>query len=88
MAEYPDCFDEAALGQLDRRIKPPLFCRRWFPFAEYAGALYLMLDYDPSEAGTVGQVICYIHDPDFIHYVAPSVTCALERTEAVIEGLG
>ena len=77
MAEYPDCFDEAALRQLDRRIKPHL----------YAGALYLMLDYDPSEAGTVGQVICYVHDPDFVHYVAPSVTCALERTEAVIEGL-
>lgn len=87
MAEYPDCFDAAALGRLDRRIKPHLFCRRWIPFAEYAGALYLMLDYDPSEAGTVGQVICYIHDPDFVHYVAPSVACALERTEAVIEGL-
>lgn len=75
------------LQQLDERIKPYLFCERWFPFAEYAGSLYLMLDYNPSEKGEIGQIICYVHDPDFIYYVAPNITEALKMTETVIENL-
>ena len=69
------------------RIKPYLFCERWFPFAEYAGSLYLMLDYNPSPKGTVGQIICYVHDPDFVYYIASDITEALKLTETVIEEL-
>lgn len=83
LANFPR--SAALLRTLDRR--PHLFCRRWIPFAAYAGSLYLMLDFDPGEAGAAGQIICYVHDPDFIHYVASSVTEALGRTEAVIAGL-
>ena len=51
MTEFPNVIGEKQLQQLDERIKPYLFCERWFPFAEYAGSLYLMLDYNPSEKG-------------------------------------
>ncbi len=87
MIEFPDVIDEKQIQQLDERIKPYLFCERWFPFAEYAGSLYLMLDYNPSPKGTVGQIICYVHDPDFIYYIAPDITETLKLTETVIEGL-
>lgn len=81
MTEFPEIIDEKQLEQLDRRIKPYLFCERWFPFAEYAGSLYLMLDYAPNDDGKVGQVINYVHDPDFIYYIAPNITEILEQTD-------
>lgn len=87
MIEFPDAIDEKQIQQLDERIKPYLFCERWFPFAEYAGSLYLMLDYNPSPKGTVAQIIGYVHDPDFIYYIASNITEMLELTETVIEGL-
>lgn len=87
MTEFPDIIDENQLQKLDERIKPYLFCERWFPFAEYAGSLYLMLDFEPSEKGSAGQIICYVHDPDFIYYIAPNITEALKLTETVIEDL-
>lgn len=87
MTEFLDVIDEKLLQQLDERIKPYLFCERWFPFAEFAGSLYLMLDYDPSEKGEIGQIICYVHDPDFIYYIAPNITETLKLTETVIEDL-
>lgn len=87
MVEFPNAIDEKQVQQLDERIKPYLFCERWFPFAEYAGSLYLMLDYNPSPKGTVAQIICYVHDPDFIYYIAPNITETLKLTKTVIEGL-
>lgn len=87
MTEFPEVIDEKQLQQLDERIKPYLFCERWFPFAQYASSLYLMLDYNPSEKGKTGQIICYVHDPDFIYYIAPDITETLKLTETIIEGL-
>ncbi len=87
MIEFPEVIEEKQIQQLDERIKPYLFCEYWFPFAEYAGSLYLMLDYNPSQKGTVAQIICYVHDTDFIYYIAPDITEALKLTETVIEGL-
>lgn len=80
-------FDKFPKKQLDERIKPYLFCERWFPFAEYAGSLYLMLDYNPGKGGKIGQIICYVHDPDFIYYIAPDITETLKLTETVIKNL-
>ena len=87
MIEFPDVIDEKQVQQLDERIKPYLFCERWFPFAEYAGSLYHMLDYNPSPKGTIAQIICYVHDPDFIYYIASNITEVLKLTETVIEEL-
>lgn len=87
MTAFLDVIDEEQLQQLDKRIKPYLFCERWFPFAEFAGSIYLMLDYNPDKTGKEGQIICYVHDPDFIYYVAENITEALKLTETVIEDL-
>lgn len=87
MAAFPDVIDEKQAQQLDERIEPYLFCEHWFPFAEYAGSLYLMLDYAPSPKGTAAQIICYVHDPDFIYYIASDITEALKQTETVVKGL-
>ncbi|MGG1441011.1 SMI1/KNR4 family protein [Brevibacillus laterosporus] len=72
LSEY---YDEQEISHLDARIKPYLFNKKWFPFAQLAGgSLYLMLDYDPASDGKTGQIIAYVHDPDFIYYVADSFT--------------
>ena len=57
----------------DSRIKPYLFNQKWLPFAQYCDSCYLMLDFDPDQAGKEGQVHCYSHDPDRVVYVASSI---------------
>ena len=57
----------------DSRIKPYLFNKKWLPFAQYCDSCYLMLDFDPDQAGKEGQVLCYSHDPDRVVYVASSI---------------
>lgn len=37
-----------------------------------------MLDFDPDKEGKEGQIICYIHDPDEVIYVAESLTKLIE----------
>ncbi|WP_433938148.1 SMI1/KNR4 family protein [Paenibacillus lautus] len=67
--------------RLDSEIKPYLFHKAWYPFATMAGgSLYLMLDFDPAEPGTSGQIIMYVHDPDFVYYIAPSFTELLQAS--------
>ena len=74
LTDYPDFFSAQDIERLsDSRIKPYLFNKRWFPFAEYCDSCYLMLDMNPGDDGKVGQIICYIHDPDEVVYVAPSL---------------
>lgn len=58
----------------DSRVKPYMFNKRWIPFAEADGDINLMLDFDPGEDGVSGQIICFIHDPDEITYMAKSLT--------------
>ncbi len=89
MSEY---YENDEISRLDTRIKPYLMNEHWFPFASLAGGdLYLMLDYDPSEKGVRGQIISFIHDPDFIYFVANDLTELLEQSNdnlATIEKIG
>lgn len=64
----------------DSKVKPFLFNKKWFPFAEASGDVYLMMDFDPNDDGTYGQIICYIHDPDEIAFVAKSITEIIDHT--------
>jgi cell wall assembly regulator SMI1 len=74
-------YDTEEIKKLDIRIKPYLFNKRWFPFAQMAGGdLYLLLDFDPTEKGKIGQIIFYVHDPDFIYYIAESFGELLKDT--------
>lgn len=75
MREFPDIIPaEKIEKQLDRRIRRYLYHKSWFPFATMGNSLYLMLDYCPTKRGAQGQIICYIHDPDFITYTARNMT--------------
>lgn len=80
LTEFPDYFSSQDLENMrDSRIKPYLFNKKWLPFAQYCDSCYLMLDFDPDQEGQEGQVICYIHDPDEIIYVAESLTELIEE---------
>lgn len=69
------------ISQLDPEIKPYLFHKPWIPFATIAGgSLYLMLDFDPTAEGTYGQIIMYVHDPDFVYYLTPTFTDLLSMS--------
>ncbi|WP_455089013.1 SMI1/KNR4 family protein [Peptoanaerobacter stomatis] len=75
LTEFTDYFTNEDIDNMkDDRIKPYLFNKRWIPFAKYCDSCFLMLDFDPDKGGKEGQVICYIHDPDEVIYVASSIT--------------
>ena len=79
LTDFPDYFSNQELENMrDSRIKPYLFNKKWLPFAQYCDSCYLMLDFDPDREGQEGQIICYIHDPDEIIYVAESLTELIE----------
>ena len=44
-----------------------------------------MLDFDPDQDGEEGQIICYIHDPDEIVYVAEGITNLVDMIIEMIE---
>ena len=69
------------ISELDERIQPYRQNERWIPFAEVEGYdIYLMMDFDPSEKGAPGQIISYIHDPDFIYFVTDNIQDLLRNT--------
>ncbi|MBF1046223.1 MAG: SMI1/KNR4 family protein [Peptostreptococcus sp.] len=85
LSDFPDYFTSEDIENMgDSRIKQYLFNRSWFPFAEYCDTCYLMLDFDPGQDGKEGQIICYIHDPDEIVYVAEGITDLLDRITDMI----
>lgn len=74
LTEFPEYFTGEDIEKMrDERIKPYLFNKKWIPFAEYCDSCFLMLDFDPDKEGKEGQILCYIHDPDEVVYVAESL---------------
>ena len=74
--------------KFDIRIKPYLSNKKWLPFAHTkSGSLYLMLDYDPSEEGKAGQILCYVCEPRFVYYVGETFSELLEKTISNLERL-
>ena len=74
LTEFPEYFTGEDIEKMkDSRIKPYLFNKRWIPFAKYCDSCFLMLDFDPDKEGKEGQILCYIHDPDEVVYVAESL---------------
>ena len=69
--KIPDDHLESFGQAVDPRIKPYVYNDKWLPLAEYdGGSTQVMLDLDPTEKGTQGQIIVFQHDPDFVYYVA------------------
>ena len=86
LTDFPDYFTNEDIERMkDERIKPYLFNKKWFPFAEYCDSCYLMLDFDPGKEGKEGQIICYIHDPDEVVYMTGSLTELVENIMEEIE---
>jgi cell wall assembly regulator SMI1 len=71
-------------GPRDERIAPRVFVhRRWFPFAEFnCFGTTVFFDASPTDRGAVGQVIAYQHDPDAVHYLAPSIAEFLRESNS------
>ena len=44
-----------------------------FKGMEYCDSYFLMLDFDPDKEGKEGQILCHIHDPDEVVYVAENL---------------
>lgn len=80
LAEFYSDDDDFIKSMQDSRVKPYLFNKRWIPFAKADGDISLMMDFDPDEDGAYGQIICYIHDPDEIAYVAKTITEIIDDT--------
>lgn len=75
LTEFTEYFTSEDLDKMrNSKIKPYLFNKKWIPFARYCDSCYLMLDFDPDKEGKEGQIICYIHDPDEVIYVAEGIT--------------
>jgi len=86
LTEFDEYISETDIKEMaDPRIKPYLYNKQWFPFAVYSDRIYLMLDFDPAEKGNHGQIICYIHDPDEIKYVALNITDIIKTTLETIK---
>ncbi len=78
---YSNKEDSSLLDEMeDSRVKPYLQNKKWFPFAEMSEGICLMMDFDPKDEGDYGQIICYIHDPDEIVYVAKTITEIVDDT--------
>ena len=46
----------------EKEIKPFIWNSKWIPIADNGAGDYLCMDMDPTEAGTIGQVLYYWHD--------------------------
>ncbi|WP_336780814.1 SMI1/KNR4 family protein [Paenibacillus illinoisensis] len=83
LSEY---YSAEEISKLDPEIKPYLFHKPWIPFATMAGgSLYLMLDFDPSDQGSYGQIIMYVHDPDFVYFITDTFTNLLKDSNHNLE---
>ncbi|MEU7481946.1 SMI1/KNR4 family protein [Lentzea sp. NPDC042327] len=61
-----------------------VWSRSWLPFLAFQGDCYL-LDLEPGELGTVGQVVFRPNVPDLGEPIAPSLTAFLARAADLIE---
>jgi len=69
----------------DSRIQTGWFQPGWLPFAGFGeGTLLMMIDLNPTEEGTTGQIVAFTHDPDEISFVAPSFSQFLASSLAVM----
>ena len=85
LTELNEYFSKDDINKMkDSRVKPYLFNKRWIPFAEYCDSCFLMFDFSPGSTGKEGQIICYIHDPDEIVYVAKGITELIDKIMAEI----
>ncbi len=76
------------INNLDKRIKPFLFNKKWLPIGELMYSSHrLYLDFDPSEHGRVKQIVAYVHDPDFVYYLGDTLEELINESIKNLEGI-
>ena len=65
--------EDDAFIKCDKRIKPYFLNKKWIGIGCATGSHFLYLDYDPTEYGTMGQIILKVHDPDRLYYIAKDI---------------
>lgn len=69
-------------------IKKIWGCSKWVPFASTADGHYLCMDFSPTEAGTIGQIITFWYNSPERERIAPSFKdFILEYTEKIRNGI-
>ncbi len=80
--EWGDYLIKREFGDpVDERITNDLEHLHWLHFADCrnnGGSSQLFIDFSPSEKGTSGQIIRYLHDPDELAVIADSFDGYLE----------
>lgn len=66
-------WDLAGPASEDERLTDRWWQTGWLPFASFYGDIVLLLDHRPGPLGRAGQVIAFVHDPDQMHWIAPSL---------------
>jgi len=77
-------FDPADIP-IDERIIDDSGKMKWLHFSDCmnnGGTSQLFIDFSPSDSGTVGQVVMFVHDPDTFKVIADSFDAYLERVIA------
>ena len=72
---YGDALDDPELIDVAAEIDTHTRSSHWLCFAHCinnGGTSRLYIDFTPTEKGSVGQVVRYLHDPDSYHVLAPS----------------
>ena len=69
---------EGIKSEPDEGVRDDWWNPRWIPFTHDGGGNHLCLDLEPSEGGTVGQVITMWHDSEKRKIKFPSFTAWLE----------
>lgn len=76
MKGYADCIDRKYDGiSIDDKITNSSESMNWLHFSDCmnnGGTSQLFIDFSPSEKGTKGQIIRFLHDPDEFKVIADS----------------
>lgn len=78
---YKEEYDEDYGPFIDDRIQTDVNKLKWLAFSDCmnnGGTSSLFIDFTPSEKGTEGQVIRYLHDPEELEVIADSFDEFLE----------
>ncbi|MDL2276211.1 SMI1/KNR4 family protein, partial [Breznakia sp. OttesenSCG-928-G09] len=68
----------------DKEIQAYSANKKWFPFATYDNASFLMLDFIPSKNGNVGQILEYRFASKEVCFVAEDISEVLKTSLTMI----
>ncbi|MBA2114890.1 SMI1/KNR4 family protein [Bremerella alba] len=88
-ALYSQWHDNESWGERDPRIQRYfLRHRKWLAFTNsYGSNQQLYFDADPTQQGTYGQMIMFVHDPDGVYWSGKSFLSFFKRSNDLLEAL-